>query len=428
MELGNKSIESKKLVNLLRCRLKLLKSKRYVIVRQLREDIAQLLNNGQYERAFSLAEQLFRDQSLLDAYDLLGNYCEFIIIRFRYIRRYKYEISCTASDYSLFNKSTWKIITTMLSFASRDCPEDIIEAISTLIFATAWCGDLPELPVIRKLFGERFGNKFTKASAELHSGNFVNPEIRKKLYIESVPDDVKLKLIIQGAKEYVFMPGQLGCDSTSKVHLLQCGKINDRHLEGFIFKEEACVSYNKHSQSVLSFVSVPAKHIQAQCKKKPTVMPRKTSSPSSSLESCGSSKLSTASSEETEDPGRTKNVYLEEVKELEFSVLQDQYSEDKRIFLFNSCIHPLRTKQVSDCPESCREADKVANAASSSIIVHQDQRSEGSATSSCSHVHPKLPDYDELAVKFKALKEQHLQRKNRYKRQVLYFLGNDRFC
>ncbi|EEF43228.1 uncharacterized protein LOC112534830 [Ricinus communis] len=393
-----KASKCKKLVNLLRCRLKLLKSKRYVIVRQLREDIAQLLNNGQYERAFSLAEQLFRDQSLLDAYDLLGNYCEFIIIRFRYIRRYK------------------------------DCPEDIIEAISTLIFATAWCGDLPELPVIRKLFGERFGNKFTKASAELHSGNFVNPEIRKKLYIESVPDDVKLKLIIQGAKEYVFMPGQLGCDSTSKVHLLQCGKINDRHLEGFIFKEEACVSYNKHSQSVLSFVSVPAKHIQAQCKKKPTVMPRKTSSPSSSLESCGSSKLSTASSEETEDPGRTKNVYLEEVKELEFSVLQDQYSEDKRIFLFNSCIHPLRTKQVSDCPESCREADKVANAASSSIIVHQDQRSEGSATSSCSHVHPKLPDYDELAVKFKALKEQHLQRKNRYKRQVLYFLGNDRFC
>jgi len=36
---------------------------------------------------------------------------------------------------------------------SRDCPPDIDEAVSSLIFASAGCGDFPELYVIRKLFG-----------------------------------------------------------------------------------------------------------------------------------------------------------------------------------------------------------------------------------------------------------------------------------
>lgn len=44
---------SKKLLGLLHCRLKLLKRKEHSIVRQLREDIAQLLKNGQNDSAFA---------------------------------------------------------------------------------------------------------------------------------------------------------------------------------------------------------------------------------------------------------------------------------------------------------------------------------------------------------------------------------------
>lgn len=47
------SICSEKSIKLLHCRLSLLKRKRYSIVRQLREDIAQLLKIGQNEAAFA---------------------------------------------------------------------------------------------------------------------------------------------------------------------------------------------------------------------------------------------------------------------------------------------------------------------------------------------------------------------------------------
>lgn len=109
------SVCSKNLVRLVQCRLKFLKIKRDTIVRQLRDDIAHLLNNGHIDAAFSRVpcglisllliisflptylhyvfqvEQLFKDQSLLAAYDLLGHFCEFIIIHFPYIRKHKYE-------------------------------------------------------------------------------------------------------------------------------------------------------------------------------------------------------------------------------------------------------------------------------------------------------------------------------------------------
>ncbi|XP_050214449.1 uncharacterized protein LOC126665642 [Mercurialis annua] len=358
-----KASKCKKLVKLLHCRIQLVKSKKYVIIKQLRDDISQLLKNSQFERAFSLAEQLFKDQSLFDAYDLLGTYCEFITIRFRFIRRH------------------------------RNCPEDINEAISTLIFATAWCGDLPELQVIRKLFNERYGHKFTKIAAELHIGNFVNHEIKEKLCVKSIPDDAKMKLMIDIAKESIFTPWQLGCDHSTKVQLLQVyGNNKDDHLEGFIFKEETYVRFNATSSC---------------CERTQSVRPFVSSEPEKRIRSSLS----------------RDNTCLEEVKELEYIEFQDEhYNEDKRVFLFNSGIHPLTSKDLSNGLEySCKEAE---NAGNSIVVYREDQKS---ASTSHNHVHPKLPDCDELAMKFKALKKQHLQRKNLYKLQSLYFLENDSF-
>lgn len=59
----------------------------------------------------------------------------------------------------------------------RDCPNDVNEAVSTLIFASARCGDLPELPKIRKLFGERYGQRFALVALELLPGNLVNRQV-----------------------------------------------------------------------------------------------------------------------------------------------------------------------------------------------------------------------------------------------------------
>ncbi|XWS68614.1 hypothetical protein CRYUN_Cryun04dG0105600 [Craigia yunnanensis] len=109
-------------------------------------------------------------------YDLLGHYCEFVDIQLSYIRRHK------------------------------DCPNDINEAVSSLIFASARCTDLPELPAIRKLFGERYGQRFATAAVELLPGNLVNREIKEKLSIKSVSDDVKYRLIDEIARDFCLQP------------------------------------------------------------------------------------------------------------------------------------------------------------------------------------------------------------------------------
>ncbi|KAK4792175.1 hypothetical protein SAY86_022610 [Trapa natans] len=171
-----KASKCKRLIRRVQCRLKLLMNKRYSIVRQLREDVAQLIRTGYEEVAIDRAQQLFRDESIMTVYELLDHFCEFIIIHLSYIRRHK------------------------------DCPNDINEAISSLVFSSARCGELPELRAIRELFGERYGDGFIKGALELHPGSLVNPEIRDKLSIASVPEDVKLRLVEEISRDYCLQP------------------------------------------------------------------------------------------------------------------------------------------------------------------------------------------------------------------------------
>lgn len=65
----------------------------------------------------------------------------------------------------------------------RDCPNDVNEAVSSLVFASARCGDLPELRAIRKLFGERYGDSFIKGALELCPVNLVNSEVSDAIII-----------------------------------------------------------------------------------------------------------------------------------------------------------------------------------------------------------------------------------------------------
>lgn len=51
---------------------------------------------------------------------------------------------------------------------------------SSLIFASARFGDLPELLEIRKLFQDRYGQRFAKVALELLPGNLVNRQARYK--------------------------------------------------------------------------------------------------------------------------------------------------------------------------------------------------------------------------------------------------------
>ncbi|XP_065874860.1 uncharacterized protein [Euphorbia lathyris] len=183
-----KASKCKKLIRRVQCRLKLLKNKRLSIANQLREDVAQLIRIGYRDLAFKRAEHLFNDEKVLALYELLENFCEFVIAHLSYIRR------------------------------NKDCPNDINEAVSTLIFASARCGDLPELKRIRKLFRERYGQRFETTAIELLPGNLVNLQVKEKLSIKSVPDEMKQKLLDEIAKDHCLQPEILAIEFASEFH------------------------------------------------------------------------------------------------------------------------------------------------------------------------------------------------------------------
>ncbi|KAH7576901.1 hypothetical protein ACOSP7_002407 [Xanthoceras sorbifolium] len=186
-----KASKCKKLIKQVQCRLKLLKNKRCSIVRLLREDVAELIKIGNEQIAFNRAEQLFKDENTMVVYELLDNFCEFIRMNLSYIRKRK------------------------------DCPNDINEAVSSLIFASSRCGDLPELRGIRKLFEERYGQRFAMAATELFPGNLVNHQIKEKLSLKSVPDDMKHQLLDEIAKDYCLRPEILAIEYASELQQVQ---------------------------------------------------------------------------------------------------------------------------------------------------------------------------------------------------------------
>ncbi|EEF45626.1 protein with unknown function [Ricinus communis] len=132
---------------------------------QARADVVQLLNVGQQERALLRVEHVIREQNMLDAYDIIDNYCHLLMERV----------------VMLENK--------------KKCPDELKEAISSLIFAASRCGELPEMQKIRCLFESRFGKEFTTRAAELRNNCGVNPKIAKKLVTRQPSLDSKLKTL-----------------------------------------------------------------------------------------------------------------------------------------------------------------------------------------------------------------------------------------
>ncbi|XP_058218005.1 uncharacterized protein LOC131329005 isoform X2 [Rhododendron vialii] len=214
----------KRLITQVQCRLKLVKNKRCSIVRQSRDDVAQLLKDGHEQSAQLLkkVELIVKDESIVAVYDLLDHFCEFIIINLSYIRSHK------------------------------DCPNNVNEAVSTLIFASARCGDLPELSKIRKLFGERYGQSFALVALELLPGNLVNRQVMENLSITSVPDHVKYKLVDEIARSCL-EPAPLALEYYSELELEQMNKSKGDQVPGRDVQVNCCKSkeHQVHDFSIM---------------------------------------------------------------------------------------------------------------------------------------------------------------------------------
>ncbi|CAN1844322.1 IST1-like protein [Linum perenne] len=218
-----KASKCKRTVKRLQVRMKALKNKRQAMARQSKEDVAQLIKLGCHNIAFDRVEQVVKDEEMVKVYELLDNYCDVISINLSYIRKRK------------------------------DLPNDLNEAVSSLVFASARCGDLPELLVIRELAEDRYGSRFERAAVDLLPGNFVNQQVIEKLTDRLIPDDEKLRLVDEIARENRLLPEIVVLGPKNDDQKLSRGKKPEENPEGDASSSTSFSSNLPNSSSQNSF-------------------------------------------------------------------------------------------------------------------------------------------------------------------------------
>lgn len=169
---GFKSSKCKTAAKMTVARIKLLRNKRQAVVRQMRRDIALLLQSGQDATARVRVEHVLREQNILAANEFIELFCELIVARLQIISK------------------------------QRECPADLKEGISSLIFAAPRCSEIPELAAIRKLFEKKYGKDFVAAAIELRPNCGVNRMLIDKLSVRTPSGETKMKVLKEIAKEH----------------------------------------------------------------------------------------------------------------------------------------------------------------------------------------------------------------------------------
>ncbi|MCL7022074.1 hypothetical protein MKW94_012723, partial [Papaver nudicaule] len=159
------------LVNLSVSRLAVLKNQRQVRCTHARSDVVQLLNLGHQDRALLRVEVVIKEQNMLDVFGMVESYCHLLLER------------------------------SVLIGNSKDCPHELDEAISGLIFAASRCGEFPELQEIREMFTSRYGKEFTARAVELRNNSAVNRKIVLKFSTRQPTLEDRMKVLKEIASE-----------------------------------------------------------------------------------------------------------------------------------------------------------------------------------------------------------------------------------
>ncbi|KAL6952355.1 hypothetical protein U1Q18_043977 [Sarracenia purpurea var. burkii] len=164
---NSKTHKLKTLAKLTMARITILKKQRQVRSSQARSDVVQLLNLGHQDRALLRVEHVIKEQNMLDVYIIIENYCHLL------------------RDQVLLVQNI------------RECPDELNEAISSLIFAASRCGELPELQEIRGIFTSRYGKEFTVRATESSNNSRVNLKMIRKLSTRQASLESRQELLKQ---------------------------------------------------------------------------------------------------------------------------------------------------------------------------------------------------------------------------------------
>ncbi|KAJ6847372.1 uncharacterized protein M6B38_277715 [Iris pallida] len=153
-------------------RIKLLRNRREIQLKQMRRDIAKLLENGQEATARIRVEHIIREENMMAAQEIIELFCELIAVRLPIIE------------------------------TQRECPLDLKEAISSICFAAPRCSDLQELQQVQMLFAAKYGREFVAAATELMPDCGVNRQVIELLSVRAPSVEAKLKLLKEIAEEH----------------------------------------------------------------------------------------------------------------------------------------------------------------------------------------------------------------------------------
>ncbi|GFS44348.1 regulator of Vps4 activity in the MVB pathway protein [Actinidia rufa] len=158
-------------VNLAISRLAVLRKQRQVRCSLARADVVQILNVDHHERALIRVEQVIKEQNMLDVFVMMESYCHLLAERNNLIEQEKV------------------------------CPEELKEAVSSMLYASTRCGEFPELQEMREIFTSRFGKEFVACATELRNNCGVNPKMIQKLSTRQPSLENRLKVLKEIASE-----------------------------------------------------------------------------------------------------------------------------------------------------------------------------------------------------------------------------------
>lgn len=160
----------KSLVKLAAARLAVVRRPRLGRRSIARSDVGQLLSIGHLDRALLRAEQVIEEDNMLEALDVIELYCKILVEQAAQLEK------------------------------PKECSEEIKEAAAGLMFASARCGDLPELLDARAILADKFGRDFARAAKEGAHG-VVDPTLVRKLSGERASLEQKRRLAKEIAAE-----------------------------------------------------------------------------------------------------------------------------------------------------------------------------------------------------------------------------------
>lgn len=161
-------------VRLCKARLGLQKNKRTLATKQMRKEIADLLRNGKQEYARIRVEGVIRENLLMQAYEILGLYLELVAVR------------------------------SQLIYKTKEIPRDMVEAISSIIYAAQRISDVPELATLRALFTSKYSKEYAaEASSDVTCSKWqVNTNLIRCLLVEPPQPEEKLQMLSEIAQEH----------------------------------------------------------------------------------------------------------------------------------------------------------------------------------------------------------------------------------